>query len=383
MRLADRTIAALPAPQRGQKLYTDDTIPGFAIRISQGGAKTFVLTMGANRQRITIGRYPIISLAQARGRAKTILAEKQLGITHAPSPIFRDVVEEYFAARQNRRPNTVRKDAYYSRKFKINKPINDIGPAEAERAVNAIEAPVSRFQGRIWLRCIFRFAEERGYIDKSPLVPLRAAPKRESRERVLTDPELTQVLSVARVWSQAWQPFGAMVELIVLTGQRRQQVACLTRQMLDFEARTITWPPECMKNGRRHTIAIGDMAAAILASRAGSGLFFASAAGGPFSAWSSTFKRFRDDCAFYDWTLHDLRRTMATRWQEMEIDIATTEKMLSHSAITGGLVGVYQRSSYLAQMRGAIQKWEDYLHALLSETEGSSERRYVRPIRTA
>jgi integrase len=326
--------------------------------------------MGAERQRITIGRYPIVSLAQARERAKTLLAEKQLGITHTKSPNFRDVVEEFTASRADRRPNTIRKDAYYSRKFTLKKPIANITPSEAEKAVQAIDAPVSRFQGRIWLRCVFRFAEGRGYIDKSPLVPIRGSQKHESRDRVLTKDELTEVLRVARHWAETRQPMGTMIELLVFTGQRRQQIATLTGAMLDFDAKTITWPPECMKNARRHAIPMSERVNALLQHRAGSGLLFPSMTGRPFSAWSGPFTRFRNDCGFDDWTLHDLRRTMATCWQEMGIDIATTEKMLSHSAITGGLVGIYQRSSYLAQMREAVQMWENYLHTLLPNHGG-------------
>jgi integrase len=108
----------------------------------------------------------------------------------------------------------------------------------------------------------------------------------------------------------------------------------------------------------------------MLAPRGTNGPYFPNLHGEPFSAWSVHVRKFTRDCGFGDWCLHDLRRTLATRWQAMGIDIATTEKMLSHSAITGGLVGVYQRHSYLAEMRTAVQAWENHLHALLSTTEG-------------
>ena len=53
MRLTDLSIRALQGPERGQKTYTDDTLPGFGVRVSQGGTKTFVLVRGATRQRET------------------------------------------------------------------------------------------------------------------------------------------------------------------------------------------------------------------------------------------------------------------------------------------------------------------------------------------
>ena len=66
------------------------------------------------------------------------------------------------------------------------------------------------------------------------------------------------------------------------------------------------------------------------------------------------------------WVLHDLRRTMATRWQEMGIDIITTERMLSHRVVTGGLVGVYQRYDFVREMRAAVERWEQFLSGLLN-----------------
>ena len=77
MRFSDMTIQKLPPPERGQKFYPDDILSGFGVRVSQGGAKTFLLIVGKERQYITIGRYPIVSLAQAREKARTILAERQ------------------------------------------------------------------------------------------------------------------------------------------------------------------------------------------------------------------------------------------------------------------------------------------------------------------
>src|SRR5216684_2117629 len=109
MRLTDRTIAALPSPEHGQKLYSDDAIPGFGVRV--GKSRTFVLTLGTERRRITIGRYPIISLAQARQKAKTILAQRQLGLDKPLSPRFEAVQEEFLASREDKlRHTSYRKD---------------------------------------------------------------------------------------------------------------------------------------------------------------------------------------------------------------------------------------------------------------------------------
>jgi len=79
MRLTDLSIRQLPTPRRGQKPYFDHTLKGFGCRVSQGGTRSFFLQHGADRRLITLGKYPIISLAEARAEAKRLLAEFTLG----------------------------------------------------------------------------------------------------------------------------------------------------------------------------------------------------------------------------------------------------------------------------------------------------------------
>src|SRR4051812_4770523 len=96
MRFTDRTIAAIPSPERGQRLYSDDAILGFGLRGAK--AKAFVLSVGEDRRRITIGRYPIVSLAQAREKATSILDKRQLGLDHQPTPFFGEARDQFHAS---------------------------------------------------------------------------------------------------------------------------------------------------------------------------------------------------------------------------------------------------------------------------------------------
>jgi integrase len=362
MRLSDRTIQTLPVPGRGQKLYADDSLTGFAVRVSQGGSKTFVLTLGEARQRITIGRYPIVSLAQAREKARTILAERQLGIAPKPSPTFGTVRLEYLAQRDDRvRPATRQADGYLFKPFEVLSPkkVADIKAAAIEAILNDIEAPTTQRHAFIRMQGLFRYAVRRDYLDRSPMERLECPADREPRERVLTDAELRAVISTVRAYGHS---YGTIVELCAILGQRRQQIGALHVEHVNFDAGTITWPPELMKTGRRHTIPFGPTTRAILSDITPSqdGFFFPSRVNTPFVGWSYHKARFDARCTVPAFRLHDLRRTLATRWQQMGIPIATTEKYLSHSAITGGLVGIYQRSTYLEEMRDAVQRWESY-----------------------
>jgi integrase len=172
----------------------------------------------------------------------------------------------------------------------------------------------------------------------------------------------------------AGDQYGAILELLIYTGQRRQQIAGLTSSMVDFATETMTWPADMMKTGKRHTIPFGTLSRVILKTRPVNfdALYFGSRIGMPFCGWSYHARKFEQEVGFGDWVVHDLRRTLATCWQKLGVEIATTEKMLSHSAVTGGLVGVYQTHAYLAEMRSAVQKWTDYLQALLPTSEGTN-----------
>jgi hypothetical protein len=75
MKLTDISIRALKPPETGYHIYNDDTLPGFGVRITAAGVKSYVLTHGVRRQRETIGRVSIISLQEARAEAKRRLAE--------------------------------------------------------------------------------------------------------------------------------------------------------------------------------------------------------------------------------------------------------------------------------------------------------------------
>ena len=92
MLFTDIAIRALKAPETGQRDYWDDNLSGFGIRVSHGGTKTFILLLNGNRR--SLGRFPLVSLAQARQDAKKLMAERELGRTFSPIT-FKDALEQY------------------------------------------------------------------------------------------------------------------------------------------------------------------------------------------------------------------------------------------------------------------------------------------------
>ncbi len=170
MRFTDRTIAALPAPSNGQKLYSDDTLPGFGLRIGSQ-TKTFVLTLGDDRRRITIGRYPIVSLAQAREKARNILAKRQLGLDHQLTPYFSEARDQFLSSREGKiRPSTFRRDVSVLSRFSAlsKKRMADITPDVVQDIIDRIPAPRARSEAVQRFSSLIHHLQRKGDINHWP-----------------------------------------------------------------------------------------------------------------------------------------------------------------------------------------------------------------------
>src|SRR5262249_31955978 len=144
-------------------------------------------------------------------------------------------------------------------------------------------------------------------IPRSPLDGVDAPGKIEARERTLSDEELAIVMRKARSISLA---IGRIVQLLILTGARRGEIADLRWNWIDEGARTITFPGEFVKNGRTHVIPFGEMTAAILTSVPKTGELLFPARGHtdrPFNGWSKSGLAFNKSCGIEHFQLHDLR----------------------------------------------------------------------------
>jgi integrase len=186
--------------------------------------------------------------------------------------------------------------------------------------------------------------------------------------RVLDDIELK------RVWEAAFQqgyPHGTICQLLILTGQRRGEIANLRSTWIDRKARTITLPEGITKNGKKHTFPYGNMVAAILDAipiNNSSTLLFPSRASEdrPLSGWSKYKRQLADGVA--GWTLHDLRRTYRTIHARIGTRPEIGERLINHiSAVSTDVEQIYDRYTYLPEMRLAVENYETHLSALLSE----------------
>jgi len=367
--LTDVTVRSLKPPESGQRTYVCDSLPGFGCRVSQGGAKTFVLLYGQDRQRITLGRYPIISLADARDTAKRLLAERTLGKFRPKSVKWQEALDEFLAAVAER--NKPRTHASYARLLNRHfnfgtKRLAEITPDDITRRLDALaEVPSERNHALTVVKVFLRWAMKppRRYLPHSPCEGMTIS-KRPSRKRSLTDRE------IVILWNATDEDeiFHKIVRLCILTGQRRGEIGALRAEYIDWNRRAITLPDT--KNGRPHTFPFGPMAEKILKTLPKEGYLFPGryTSEQPYNGWA---KGKRELDAKYGnkivpYTLHDLRRTFATNLAALGTPPHITERLLNHvSGTISGVAEIYNRYAYMDEMRVAVRAWEKRLGALL------------------
>jgi integrase len=371
--LTDLAIRSLKVPEKGQRTYLDKNLPGFGVRVSQGGTKTFVLMHGPIRQLTTIGRFPIISLAAAREKARNVLAEEQLGIRRPTAPRF-DEALDLFVTKHCHVKNRARTAAETERLLRKHflpslrhLRLDEITGARISRITDdLLNRPSAARHAFVAVRTFFRWCCKRGFIAASPIALMDAPALAASRDRVLTDHEL--VVIYRRAVSQGCSG-GKIVRLLILTGQRRGEISGLRGEWINRDTKTITLPSEITKNARIHTFPYGDLAAAIIEDLPTEGFLFPARGAKnerSYNGWSKLRRSI--DPGVPEWTLHDLRRTFATNLAALDVAPHIIERILNHaSGAISGVAAIYNRFSYLDGMREAIQKWESRLRLLLAD----------------
>jgi integrase len=383
--LTEITLRNLKPPERGQKTYTDDSLAGFGVRVSQGGTKSFTLVHGMNRRRVTIGRYPIISLSDARTEAKRVIAEHTLGKRQSATVRFDDALTEFFAECEHKnRPRTVRDyRRLIGRHFKFGRtPLSEITHEEIARRLP--KAPAERNHALVAIKIFLSWAQNppRRYIPHNPCEGM-APTKRSSRKHVISDIELSKILRAAL---EGIDSFSRIVGLLVCTGQRRGEITALEWSWITETEKTVTLPERITKNKVCHTFPYGSIAATIIGGTprvdGAEYLFPASrdhVRGRPtttFNGFQKSKAEFDERCGVVGWTLHDLRRTFATRLAEMGVAPHVVERLLNHKlgsignktdGIVSAVAEIYNRAAYLPEMREATEKWDRRLAELLAK----------------
>ena len=426
-RLTDKRVEKLAAPA-GKRIEIGDTIVReLRMRVSDKGAKSWSLlyrvagagdgeTRGAMK-RMTLGAYPLVGLEKAREKARDALGAADRGIDPASQRddelvqrkvrTFAAVFERFvdLHVKQNTKEGRFAKEraaalvAAQEGKAKPKGPTSKLGRVAAERIIADHALPLWRDrlvetitraevhdllddvvtdkgealarELRKHLSALFNWAADRGHIATSPLAGMRRPGMRyKPRERVLSMEELR------RIWDAAGSgdaglgyPFGPMYRLLILTGQRRSEVAELERGWLDAQHRAIEIPASRYKTKRPHVFPLSPSAWALVDAlphwNGGDCMFTTTSGVRPVSGFSKAKARLNELVTeagaktglppLAEWTVHDIRRSVATHMARLGVQQEHIERVLGH--VVQGVAGTYNRYSYLDEKRAALELW--------------------------
>jgi integrase len=419
--LTVRRIETIQATSSRREL-PDGLLPGLYLVTQPSGAKSFAVRYrhAGQPRKLTLGPYPAISLEAARdlggkalraaaeGRdpatekqdaksdAKRQAAEETRGKRDLFENVAREFVERY--AMKSTREATWREtarilgfrpspddpvvltdvggdvmSAWRGRK------IQEISKRDIVALLDAIAdrgAPIMGNRTLSAVRKLFNWCVARDVIQVSPCTLVQPPAPERSRDRVLTDDELRFVWNAAD--GDGW-PFGPIIKLMALTGQREGEIAGMRWDELDLEGSKLwTLPAPRVKNDELHEVPLSDAAIEIIKAlpriKSSGGFVFAGHQGKPPTAFSHAKIRADEAIAaanegkpIPDWVFHDLRRTMASGMAPLGIQLHVVEKILNHrSGVFRGVAGVYQRYDFYNEKRIALAAWAAHVETILS-----------------
>jgi integrase len=363
----------------------DLLLPGFGVRVSVNGGKTWFAVARVNGRQVrhTIGNYPTVTLGEAREAARLILKDIQLGL-YAPAKASPEVAPptlaqmislfiEIYAKPKNRGWEAVQSTF---RKFSSlnDMPIGHITRADVVKVLDGIAAngtPIAANRAMSAIKKLFAWSLDRGAISVHPLVGLRKPGIERSRDRVLTNEELKSFWSATE---ELGFPFGPAFQLMALTGQRRGEVAAMQWPQICLKEATWTIPASIAKNGRAHQVPLSTTALEViqrLPRFVGSDLVFTTTGVSPISG----FGRAKDRVDFImqsdEWRLHDLRRTAASGMARLGAAPHVIEKVLNYvSGQISGVAAVNNRHGYQAEKAAALDVWAKEIQTLVVDKYG-------------
>ena len=404
MRFTDRTVASLTCPPgRKDLLAFDDSLRGFAVRVTEAGTRTFLFqfTQAGTRRRLPLGEFGPVTTAAARKQAELYRGqvaqgrdpwtERQAAIAATRAETTAITMGDVVAAWRDkvliyRRP-TYAKDAtnrlanYFA--DWMARPATSITRAEVIARIDRLEAErglVSARRGLAYARACFGWAVKRGMLAASPFTNL-APPGREiPRDRCLDDLELGALWRASEHVSAIRSAF---VKLLILTAQRRTETAGMRWDELTNDLSAWTVPAQRTKNGRAHVVHLAEPARAVLLAlprQLDHPCVFPGSGERPINSYGE-IKTELDGAITADlgappsrWVFHDLRRTCVTALARMGFAPHVCDKLLNHTGgMISGVAAVYQRHEFMAERAAALDAWAAHvLRCAAGEVSGDT-----------
>jgi integrase len=391
-KLTAAAVEKIGAPKKGRIEYFDTVLPGFALRITDKGSKSWVLfyRIGGRQRRLTIGKYPAFELADARQEAREALQLVEKGQDPA--------IVKAVAKRALKHPDTVEAvvGKFIERHAKPNNKTwrevqlmlnHHVLPDWGKREIRSITrrdvidliddvtdrtSPVRANRILANVRKLFGWAVERDIIGATPVAGVKPPGKERERDRVLSDDEIKAVWAACGDGENGigW-PFGPFTRMLLVTAQRRDEVAHMRWDDIDFEGRNWSLPREITKADRSHEVPLSPLAMDILTNtpRIGPFVFMSgreprlSKGPKPISGFGKAKTAIDKKSGVTDWRFHDLRRSAGTNMARRGIPVFTISRVLNHAE--GGVTKIYARHSFFTEKRDALNTWAQALESII------------------
>ena len=357
----------------------DASFPGFGVRITTRGRKTFVYNYrwGLEQRREVLGTFPATPLAKAREKAMDILRlieegvdptqQRRRSITSVEAAIA-DFIRSYAKPRNKSWREAER---ILNRELVTvigGRDIRSITKADILGIVDAASERGALYQANrihAHTRKFLNWCAQRGLIDANPILGISAPSRERARDRVLADDEVARIVKAAKVEPF---PFGPFVLLLLATAQRRGELAEMRWSHIDRKAAVWEIPAEYSKNGKANTVPLTPFAMRVLDAVPvfdACDLVFSTNRRTPVSGFSKMLRRISEESSTSGWRLHDLRRTAASGMARAGVAPHIVEKVLNHiSGEISGVAAVYNRYGYTDEKRVALEKWGAFLEQI-------------------
>lgn len=411
--LTDAKVRNLKPDPAGEYIQGDLATPGFGIRVRATGAASYVVMKrmpGESKPtRVTLGRVGTLTLAEARERAREATTAVRQGVDvnaeKRREQIARKaerqrarIVEEDTGFRPDTFGETVirymRQECTALRRGAEIEAIirRHLLPLWGERTLDGLRrrdltaaldplVAAGKTQAAHKLRevaiRIVNWAVDRGDIEVNYLASASRGRKRSGilrrsrRDRVLTDDEIRAVWLAC---DDVGHPFGALVRLLLLTGQRKTEVAGIEWAELDLKAGIWTIPPDRYKTGIEHAVPLPAPVVDLIHAvpRICNRYVLSTRPGTHFSGYNKAKARLDELSGVNDWRLHDLRRTVRTGLAGLKVEPDIAERVVGH--VIGGVRGVYDRHRYIDEKRDALERWAQHLGGIVHPEPGKVVR---------
>ncbi len=401
-KITKSAVDGLTAGERDQYLW-DTKIAGFGLKVTPAGGKGYLFQYrmggrGAKTRRVTIGKHGTVTADGARTEASrlSLLVSQGIDPQAEKAERKRQSIELAFDGYVERFTEECLKSEWpaswqdaerllkqYALPALKAKSLPEITRADVTAVLRPLRSmPATEAKVFAVLRRLLNWAVNSGDLEVSPMNAMKGPEGAKARDRVLKDWELLLVWKASK---RLGYPFGPLVRLLILTGARREEVAALDWTELTRSGAVWSLPATRAKNGRATEIPLSSGALGLIDelrdkrdTRDNSwprrGLLFTTTGKTPVSGYSKAKKRLdaaitklNDGEPLEGWTLHDLRRTLATGMQRLGVRFEVTEAILNHVGKSqSGVAGIYQQHDWGPEKRAALQAWSEHIERLLT-----------------